>query len=180
MFSFDRSGARRKINRAPSPLLARSIPWLSVMLASILPSWLVIASAPVLPPLGFLVLISWMQLRPGLLPAWAGLPLGLFDDLYSGQPLGSAILLWSVATIMLEFIEVRLPWRNFLMEGLVASGLVTGYIVFSLGFANIAGASTPIQVIVPQIVIALLVYPMIGRFVSLLDRFRLLPFMVVG
>ena len=37
----------------------------------------------------------------------------LFDDLYSGQPFGSAIMLWSIAAIALEIVETRLPWRNF-------------------------------------------------------------------
>ncbi len=94
---------RKRINRAPSPFIARGLPWLSIMLASLVPGWLVIASAPVMPPLGFLVLVAWRQLRPGLLPVWAGLPLGLFDDLYSGQPLGSAVLLWSLAIWRTQF-----------------------------------------------------------------------------
>jgi len=59
---------RKRINRAPSPIIARGLPWLSIMLASLVPGWLVVASAPVMPPLGFLVLVAWRQLRPGLLP----------------------------------------------------------------------------------------------------------------
>ena len=72
------------------------------------PGWLLIASAPVLPPLGFLAFVAWRQLRPGLLPVWAGLPLGLFDDLFSGQPFGTAVMLWSIAAIVLDVIEARL------------------------------------------------------------------------
>ena len=48
-----------RINRAPSPLVALTLPWISIMLASLVPGWLMIASAPVLPPLGFLFFISW-------------------------------------------------------------------------------------------------------------------------
>ena len=107
---------RKTINRAPSPFLARAVPWLSVMLASLAPTMPLIASAPVLPPLGFMFLLSWRQLRPGLLPVWAGLPLGLFDDLYSGQPFGSAMLTWSLAMIVLDVIEARFPWRSFLFD----------------------------------------------------------------
>ena len=151
------------------------MPWVSVVLGSLLPIWLVIASIPMLPPLGFLMFISWRQLRPGLMPVWAGLPLGIVDDLYSGQPFGSAVLLWSVAAIALDIVETQLPWRNFLTEWLVAGGLIGGYIVLSLGFANIAGASTPLQVIVPQIVIAILIYPLVGRMVAAFDRIRLTP-----
>ena len=166
----------QRINRVPYPVLARSIPWISIVLGSVVPSWFLIASTPVLPPFGFLMLVSWRQVRPGLLPVWAGLPLGLIDDLYSGQPMGSAILLWSATLIALDVVETNLPWRNFAMEWLVAAGLISAYIVLSLGFANVAGATTPFFVIVPQIVISVLIYPLIGRMVAALDRFRLTPF----
>ena len=53
-----------------------------------------------------------------------GLPLGLWDDLFSGQPMGSGILLWSLATIGMDFIETRFPWRGFLTNWLVASGVI--------------------------------------------------------
>jgi rod shape-determining protein MreD len=168
---------RRRINRAPSPLLARGVPWASVMLGSLLPAWLFLASAPYVPPVGFLTLLAWRQLRPGLLPVWAGLPLGLFDDLYSGQPMGSAILLWSVAMIALELIELRFPWRSFALEWLVATALILVYIVAALGAANAAGGNTPIAVLAPQVILAVLLYPFIGRIVAALDRFRLIPLM---
>ncbi|AIT79042.1 rod shape-determining protein MreD [Novosphingobium pentaromativorans US6-1] len=168
-----------RINRAPSPLVALTLPWISIMLASVVPGWAMIASAPVLPPLGFLFFISWQQLRPGLLPIWAGLPLGLFDDLFSGQPFGSAVLLWSLSAIVLEVIETRLPWRNFVTEWLVAIGLIVAYIVLSLALVNIAGAAAPIHVIVPQIVISVLSYPLVGLIVAKIDRIRLTPLMVL-
>lgn len=171
-----RSGGVRKINRRPSRLLANGLPWLSILLASLLPGWLVIASAPVVPPLAFLMFVGWRQVRPGLMPMWAGIPLGLFDDLFSGQPFGSAVFLWSLAAIALDFVETRLPWRNFFTEWLVAVGLIILYIGMSLALANLAGASAPISAIVPQIVISVLSYPLVGRLVALADRFRLTPF----
>jgi len=170
---------RQRINRAPSPVIARTVPWAAIMIASILPGWLLIASAPVLPPLGFLFFVSWRQLRPGLLPIWSGLPLGLLDDLFSGQPFGSAVRLWSLAAIALDIVEARLPWRNFLTEWLVAIALIVTYIVLSLVLADIAGADAPIKVIVPQIVISILAYPLVGRVIAVLDRLRLTAFRVL-
>jgi rod shape-determining protein MreD len=149
------------------------------MLATLLPSYALVASAPVLPPFAFLVFISWRQLRPGLLPVWAGLPLGIFDDLYSGQPFGSAVLLFSAAAIALDVIETRLPWRNFLTEWLVAIGLIILYIAIGLALANLGGAHTPLRVTWPQIVISILAYPLVGRFVALADRLRLTPFVEI-
>ncbi|MEJ2409208.1 MAG: rod shape-determining protein MreD [Novosphingobium sp.] len=181
MPTLSRSGVRnrRRINRAPSPLLAFTLPWLTILLGSLIPGWLMIASAPVLPPIGFLLFLSWRQLRPGLLPIWSGLPLGLFDDLFSGQPFGSAVLLWSLAAIVLELIEARVPWRNFLTEWLVAIGLIITYIVTCLALANLAGARIHIGIILPQVVISVLSYPLAGRLVAVVDRFRLTPFVVL-
>lgn len=177
LFASGRIPPRRPINRAPSPLIARSVPWLSIMIGSLLPTILIIASAPILPPLGFLVLIAWRQLRPGLLPVWAGLPLGLFDDLFSGQPLGSAVLLWSATMITLDIIETRLPWRNFVIEWLVASALIAAYIALGLVIADITNGSTSFHVIVPQMILSIVVYPVVGRVVAAFDRTRLTPFM---
>lgn len=171
---------RRRINRAPSPLLARGVPWLTIMAGSLLPSWLSIASAPILPPFGYLLLLAWRQLRPGLLPIWAGLPLGLFDDLFSGQPFGSAVLIWSLTMILFEAIEARFPWRNFLVEWAMATGFVAAYAFCATVIANLAGGAAPIVVTAPQIAIGALVYPLVGRFVAASDRFRLLPFMAAG
>lgn len=170
---------RQRINRAPSPLIARGMPWLTIMLGSLLPQWLLIASTPLAPPLGFLTFIAWRQLRPGLLPIWSGLPLGLFEDLFSGQPFGSAVLLWSLAAIALDAIEARLPWRTFLTEWLVAIGLIAAYVVLGLALSNMAGASAPLRVLVPQIAISIFVYPLVGRAVAVADRLRLTPFMVL-
>lgn len=174
-----RRGGTARINRGPSALLARALPWFTILLGSLLPGWMLIASAPVLPPLGFLLFLGWRQLRPGLLPIWSGLPLGLFDDLFSGQPFGSAVLLWSAAAIVLDLVEARLPWRNFLTEWLVAIGLIVAYIMLCLALTNLAGAHAPLQVLVPQTVISILAYPLVGRFVALADRFRLTPFLVL-
>lgn len=168
------------INRVHSPLLAGALPWLSIMLASLLPQWLPVATAPLLPPLGFLLLVSWRQLRPGLLAVWAGLPLGFFDDLYSGQPFGSAILLWSLTMIVMELVEARLPWRSFIFDWLAASAIIAVYLLASLGLANSAGGHIDAVMIVPQILIGALIFPLMGRMVAQIDRLRLTRFRMLG
>ncbi len=170
-----RDATRKKINRAPSQVLALSVPWILVMLGSLSPTWPLIASAPVLPPFGFLFLIAWQQLRPGLFPVWAGLPLGLFDDLFSGQPFGSAVLLWSLAMIAIAMIENRFPWRGFAQDWLAAATIIASGLILALGLANAGGGSTQLAVIVPQLIVAILVYPLTGRVAWLADRIRLLP-----
>jgi len=168
-----------RINRVPSPVVAFGVPWLSVMFATLVPVWATVSTTPLIPPLAFLIFICWRQLRPGLMPIWAGLLLGLFDDLYSGQPVGSAVMLWSLAAIVLDYVEARLPWRNFLTEWLLAAALIAAYILLALLLANFAGGSTGLQVVMPQIALSILCYPLIGRLVAWLDRLRLFHFVEV-
>jgi rod shape-determining protein MreD len=176
-----RTASRRsRLNRAPWPVVAYVTPWLSIALASMAPGWPLIASFPLMPPLGLLMLIGWRQLHPGLLPVWAGLPLGLFDDLVSGQPAGSGVLLWSAAMLALEAIELRWPWRNFLVEWSVASVLIAAYVVIAGLIANGIGRFDWIMVIPLQIVVSILLYPLVGRLVAWLDRVRLTPFRTFG
>ncbi len=73
-----------------------------------------------------MILIAWRIQRPGLLPMWIGLPLGAFDDLFSGQPFGCAILLWSLALLALEAIETRFPGAGSGKDWVTASGLLVG------------------------------------------------------
>lgn len=168
-----------KINRDQSPLLANTLPWATIMLASLCPMLPVIASAPVLPPVGFLMLLGWRLVRPGLLPPWAGIVLGAFDDLFSGQPFGSAILLWSLSLIAVEVIEARFPWRGFIQDWLVAAFLTAAYLVSAAILAGGAGMSARILALPPQILLSVLLFPIFGRMVSTLDRFRLRRFRTV-
>lgn len=170
----------RRINRAPSRILAMIVPWASIMLASLLPTWPIIASAPLAPPLGYLLYLAWRHVRPGLHPVWAGLPLGLFDDIFSGQPFGSGMLLWSLTAMAVDAIDHRMPFRSFAMDWLL-SGLALGlYLCGALAIANLAGGSSPLPVVIPQLMIGILLYPLCCRFVALCDRFRLLPIVDLG
>lgn len=163
----------RRINRAPYKWRVRSVPYVTIMLGSLVPVLLIADLMPLVPSLGFLMLLGWRMVRPGLLPLWAGAPLGAFDDLVSGQPFGCAILLWSLAMIVIELIETRFPWRGFWQDWFTA-----GVIAVSYWFAAllVSGASvTPELLIValPQALLSVMLYPIIARMVSGLDRFRL-------
>ena len=179
-----RSSSRRdsygsQINRAHSPLVAQVLPWASIVLASITPLLPVIASMPLFPPMGFMLLLAWRLVRPGLLPVWAGFPLGLVDDLFSGQPFGSAILLWSLMLIALDFIETRFPWHGFAQDWLVASAVTAIYILISALFAG-SHVAEWLTILAPQLLLSILLYPMFGRMVAFLDRFRLRRFRTLG
>jgi len=167
----DRYGSR--INRTQDPWRARSVPYLSIILASLLPVLLIADVMPLAPPLGFLMLMAWRMVRPGLLPLWIGAPLGAFDDLVSGQPFGCAVMLWSLAMIAIELIETRFPWRGFWQDWFTA-GLAA--VLVWLASLMLSGARlTPemLMVALPQALLSVLLYPILARMVASLDRFRL-------
>lgn len=163
----------RRINRAHSPLVALSLPWLSIALGSLVPVFFIASALPLVPPTGFLMLIAWRLVRPGLLPVWAGFPLGLFDDLFSGQPLGSAMLLWSLAMIALEFLDRRFPWRTFLQDWIAAAFAL---LVYLMAMFVLSGASPTLPALVgmgPQALLSILLFPAAARLASVFDRLRL-------
>jgi rod shape-determining protein MreD len=162
-----------KINRDHSPILAYGVPWVSVMLASLAPMLPVIPPVPILPPLAYLLLLAWRLVRPGLLPLWAGLPLGFVDDLYSGQPLGSAILLFSVTLLALDAIEDKFPWRGFWQDWFVASLFIAAYVIISALLSGAAPTLIQLRVILPQLVLSAMLFPLAARLVAVLDRIRL-------
>jgi hypothetical protein len=75
---------------------------------------------------------------PTLLPVWAGLPLGLFDDLYSGQPFGSGIVLWSLTMLAMDVIDEKFLWRGFIQDWLTAAALLAAYVVLTAALAGLA------------------------------------------
>lgn len=163
-----------RINRAQFSPLVYGLPWLTILLGSLTPWLPVIAPAPVLPPFGFVIMLAWRLLRPGLLPLWAGLPLGLFDDLYSGQPFGSGILLFSLTLLAIELIEIRFPWRNFWLDWLTASVIIAPYLVFAALLSGAEPTLVQLTVILPQLLLSVVLFPIIARMVALLDRLRLM------
>lgn len=162
-----------RINRTHSRTLAYVIPWGSVMLGSLVPFFPIASALPFMPPLGFVMLVAWRMLRPGLLPVWAGFPLGLFDDLFSGQPFGSAILLWSLAMIVIEITESRFPWRHFVLDWMTASALIIVYLFLAMLLSAAHPQIHLVLAIAPQIVLSVLLYPIVSQLAAQLDRLRL-------
>ena len=163
----------RRINREQSPLRARGVPYATILLCSMLPFLLLADVMPLLPPLGFLMFLGWRIMRPGLLPLWAGAPLGAFDDLFSGQPFGSGILLWSVAMIALELIETRFPWRGFWQDWFTAGLGAVAYILAAMFASGTSPTPQMILAALPQMALAIILYPALAQLIAGLDRFRL-------
>lgn len=153
----DSSGAERRW-LIPATIVAGS-------LATILP---VIAPVPLLPPIGLLMLLAWRLRRPDRMRPYAALPYGLCDDLVSGQPLGSAVALWTVCTLAIDVLDTRLVSRDFWQDWLIAAAgtglcLVAGRLVAAPIGAHVDGA------LLLQIAASAALYPAVARFVTWID-----------
>ncbi|MEZ5689279.1 MAG: rod shape-determining protein MreD [Caenibius sp.] len=180
MTRFETTGPRRSafgqgISRSPSPVVATVVPHASILVASMLVLLPIIASAPVMPPVGFMMMLAWRLVRPGLLPVWAGALLGAFDDLFSGQPFGFGIMTWSMSMLIVEGIEARFPWRGFFQDWLVSGVIVASYLIVAAFLAGGQHIGAHLVAIVPQLLLSVLMFPIFSLMVSALDRFRLRP-----
>jgi rod shape-determining protein MreD len=163
---------RPRLERAPSAFALIGIPALSVMLGSLTAVLPMIATAPILPPFGLLMLLAWRLLVRELWPVWAALPLGFFDDMLSGQPLGSSAFLWTIAFFVIELFDRRMMWRDYKQDWLIGAGLLSATLLGGLVIANLTGGATSPVYIVPQIIISCLCLPLAVRICAVLDRLR--------
>jgi rod shape-determining protein MreD len=162
-----------RIGQEPSRLRLIAIPVLAVMLGSALTTIPLIAKSPILPPLGLIILLAWRLLRADIFPVWIAAPLGLWDDLYSGQPLGSAMLLWSIIFLAVEYIDTRMWWRDYWQDWGIAALAIAFALFGGLVTANIAGPKVHWLIIMPQFGWSILIFPLASRFIAHLDLWRL-------
>jgi rod shape-determining protein MreD len=166
-------GYKSRLNREQSPISMMAIPILSVLLGSMMTTLPIIETQAILPPFGLMMLIAWRLLRPGFWPAWAGLPLGIFDDIFSGAPFGSAALLWSLAMIAAELIDARAVWRDHWQDWFIASLIIIAVLIGGWVIVGFTGNKPSVLTLMPQILLSLLFYPMVVRIAARLDQWRL-------
>lgn len=149
------------------------IPAASVLAGSLVNLVPLVATAPILPPLGFMVFLAWRFLRPQIWPIWAGLPLGLFDDLMSGNPIGTAMLLWTAMLLAFEFADNRAMWRDYWLDWIVATATLILYILGTMALSAFTGGGWMIAPLLPQILMSVLLVPLMLRVCAMLDSWRL-------
>ncbi len=162
-----------RFDREPSMLKMLAIPIASVVLCSMVTTLPFLTTQPLLPPLGLMMVLAWRLMRPGLLPVWSGVPFGLVDDIFSGQPFGSAGLLWSLAMLVIEIIDSRAIWRDYIQDWFIASLLIAAILLGGLWIAGLAHAIPSASVLLPQIILSILLYPLVVRICARLDSWRL-------
>ncbi|WP_326524613.1 rod shape-determining protein MreD [Sphingomonas sp.] len=142
-----------------SPRRRTAIAAATVMAGSLLTAIPIVAPVPLLPPFGLLMLLAWRLRSPDALPVWAGVPLGLFDDLLSGQPLGSAMSLWTLALIAIDMLDSQLVWRNFWQDWMIAAAGVAAFLIGSRLAGTPLGAHVD-TVLLLQIAVSAALYPL--------------------
>jgi len=162
-----------RFDREQSLLKMLAIPITSVAIASMITALPIFTKEPLLPTLGLLMFLSWRLMRPGLLPVWSGVPFGLMDDVFSGQPFGSAGLLWSLAMLVIEIIDARAIWRDHLQDWVIAAILIAAVLLGGLWITGMAHAAPDPAVLIPQIILSILLYPLAVRICARLDSWRL-------
>src|SRR3546814_11564658 len=106
-------------------------------------------------------------------PVWIGLPLGLWDDLFSGAPIGTAVGLWTLASIAIAYSSQRIYWRGFFHDWAIAALLVA--IIQSLAALITHPTAEPGKVlglVLQQIIISALLVPLFMRLTGKFDTFR--------
>ena len=152
----------------------RFVPLISTIVAILLAVLPIVAQSPLLPDFGFLMLVTWRLLRPEIWTPRTALVLGLLSDLVGGHPLGQGMLLWTGSFLVLDLIDSRLGFRDYWMDWLIAAGILAFEICGGWYIALLMGADVRFPVMLPQIGLSILAYPVAARLVLGLDRWRLM------
>lgn len=155
------------------PFRTIAVPIGSILLGSAMGLLPVIATEPILPPFGLMMLLGWRQLRQEMWAAWAALPLGLADDLISGHYLGTSMILWTIALLVLDWVDHNLVWRDWWMEWLIAAIGIVAIDIGAWAVSQPLDSRAPITTLIPQLIGAILLFPAILRLTATLDRWRL-------
>lgn len=146
----------------PSPVAMWAIPIASVIAGSLVTILPFIATFAMLPPFGLMILLAWRLLRPETIRIWSPLPFGFFDDLVSGQPLGSAMLLWTLAFLIVDLLDRRLMSRDFWQDWVFAAGVIAFSLIGGRLIATPLAAHVDTLLLL-QVVAAVLLYPFVAR-----------------
>jgi rod shape-determining protein MreD len=160
------------IAKSATPGRSLWIPAVSIMAGSCMTILPHVFSAPLLPPFGLLMLLGWRLLRPELFRIWAPVPLGLFDDLLSGQPLGSAMLLWTLCFLVLDMVDRRMLWRDFRQDWFIGIALIAAVIAGGALIAWPGSTSPPVIALGIQLGVSAALFPLVTRIVARLDSWR--------
>jgi rod shape-determining protein MreD len=149
------------------------LPVISTLFASLLQALPFVLTTPLVPDVAFLTLLSWRLLRPEMWQAHYALPLGLFNDLVGGHPLGQSMALWTATLLVCDLLDSRSGWRDYWIDWLFASLVIACYVAAEWRIARAMGSQMEFEVLLPQLLLSIFSYPLVARLIVALDRWRL-------
>ena len=124
------------------------------------------ATTPLLPPVAFLAFALWCQLRPDLLPPWSALGFALFDDLVSGNPLGTALFLWPLFGLALRTSDRWFLFRSWRQDWFVTAIAGLGYLTALWWLAPLHGGAPPIGSLLLPAAASVILIPFLLRLAT--------------
>ena len=165
--AFNQAAVRRR------HLRREYVPVISTIVACMLSLLPIIVSSPLIPDIGFLVLLAWRLLRPEMWGPAIALPLGLFADLVGGHPIGQSMALWTIVFLVLDIVDSRVLFRDYWMDWFFAALAILFVVAGEWYIARLMGSVADFAILLPQLGAAVLAYPIVSRLVLALDRWRL-------
>ncbi|MGS1017557.1 rod shape-determining protein MreD [Allosphingosinicella humi] len=157
---------RKELRRKYVPIASTVLACLTVLLP-------IVATAPLVPDFAFLVLIAWRLLRPEIWSTTTALPLGLFNDLIAGHPLGQSMALWTITFLAFDLLDSRMLFRDYWMDWFFAALAIAFYVTGGWLIGGMMGSTIDLAVLLPQLGASILAFPLVARLVLALDRWRL-------
>jgi rod shape-determining protein MreD len=151
----------------------RYVPLASTLVAIFMTLLPLVAVSVFWPNFGFLVLITWRLLRPEIWSAPVALVLGFVADLASGAPTGQSMLLWTTVFLAFDYADSLLGVRDYWLDWVLAAAAILFHSAGTWYIARLMGSEISFWVMVPQLVLSVLAYPIAARVVLWLDRWRL-------
>lgn len=164
--------SKRRIGEGPVRGAAY-IPAASVLAASLLASLPILSQNGWYPEFGFLILIAWRLLRSDAFPAWWAAPLGFWNDVVTGAPIGLSVTLWTAMMVALDIADRRTLFRDYWLEWALAVLLLFINEWLQLQVAAWMGAPLPMSTLVPPLLISATSFPLFAWAVGRLDHMRL-------
>lgn len=149
------------------------VPIVSTIIACSLVLLPIVVSSPIVPDFAFLVVIAWRLLRPEMWTAKIALPLGFYNDLVAGHPIGQSMALWTITFLAFDLLDSRVLFRDYWMDWFFASLAILFYIFGGWLVSYVMGSTAEFSVMLPQLVASILAFPVVARVVLALDRWRL-------
>ena len=120
------------------------------------------------------MLLGWRLLRADAWPAWWAAPLGFFNDVVVGNPIGLSVAMWAAIMIAMDILDRRTMWRDYWIEWAIAVIFIALSEIAHWRLAGVMGAEVSFNTTVgPAILIGVLCFPVAAFIASRLDRWRL-------